>query len=537
MKKWWTVVLAATLAVSVAACSSKNNGETQSGNTPSPAASPTGSASATPSPTQSAMDKKFKITDIEGTWTSIPGENGEGIKKVNEKFNVDFSVQVVPYDQYTSKLPVVMAGGDLPDIIGMETVDANFVKWAKQGAFLPLNDYIDKYPTLKAVPQNVWDAVSVDGKIYAIPQYFPTKYGQKPVIRQDWLDNLGLQMPTTYEELKKVAIAFTKDDPDQNGKDDTYGFALAMDIVYGAPMGPAWDESWYHKNEQGQLIPGMISEGYKEQIQFLADLYKEGALHKDWAVSKIVDVRKDFYAGKFGIWFQQPNGIDISLTKAMAEQNPKAKFVMIPPFKQADGQQGFTASSGYYTIKALNAKLASEPDKLERILQMEDYFRTFIPIEQRNSQNPDFDWQNGGEGVGYTMVNGVPDFGPVDKWDVRPVRYYRSVQWAPSDEALNPAGLISEPLAKSYAAETVEQLKNTKFYLNPVFRIYSEKLMAKESELKKGLIEWQTKMIVGKESISNWNKMVDEYLAKGGKEVIDDVNRLLQEKNIQGEWK
>ena len=45
-------------------------------------------------------------------------------------------------------------------------------------------------------------------------------------IRQDWLDNLGLKMPTTIEELKEVARAFTEDDPDGNGQNDTYGLAV-----------------------------------------------------------------------------------------------------------------------------------------------------------------------------------------------------------------------------------------------------------------------------------------------------------------------
>ncbi|MBO1722884.1 sugar ABC transporter substrate-binding protein, partial [Extibacter sp. GGCC_0201] len=47
------------------------------------------------------------------------------------------------------------------------------------------------------------------------------------LIRQDWLDNLGLYMPTTAEELLDVMRAFTFDDPDGNGKDDTYGFTAA----------------------------------------------------------------------------------------------------------------------------------------------------------------------------------------------------------------------------------------------------------------------------------------------------------------------
>jgi putative aldouronate transport system substrate-binding protein len=531
MKKIWTAGIAASLAVSMAACTS---GEKAPEVSPSNAASPSTSASATPA---NPLAKKVTITTLEGTWTSVPSPNGEGLKKVNEKFNVEYKPQFIPYDQLGSKLPVTMAAGDMADLIGMEAVDANFVKWAKQGAFLPLNDYIDKYPTLKTIPKSVWDAVTIDGKIYAIPNYFPAKYGKKPVIRKDWLDNLGLSMPTNYEELKKVAIAFTKNDPDKNGKDDTYGFALAKDVVYGASMGAAWNAGWYHKNEQGQYIPGMISPGYKETTQFLADLYKEGALHKDWAVSKTTDIRTDFYAGKYGIWYEQASGLDQNWFKTMKEKSPGADIVTIPPFKQADGQQGFTAGSGYYTIHMFNAKLKDDPDKLNRILHMQDYNRTFIPVDQRTPQNVEYDWMMGGVDKGYKMVNGTVVVEPAPAADVRPNRYLKPTLWAPSDEATAPEKLVTDPFTQKYISSQVELLKNTKFYIDPVNRISSEVLMAKGSELDKILLEWQTKMIVGQEQVSNWDKMVDEYLKKGGKEVIDDVNKLLQAGKITGEWK
>lgn len=47
------------------------------------------------------------------------------------------------------------------------------------------------------------------------------------MIRQDWLENLGLEMPTSLDELYDVLYAFTYNDPDGNGVDDTYGITSA----------------------------------------------------------------------------------------------------------------------------------------------------------------------------------------------------------------------------------------------------------------------------------------------------------------------
>jgi putative aldouronate transport system substrate-binding protein len=534
MKMTKGAMIGAALIFSVIGCSTAKNSDTST--TPSAAKSTNGPAGETSSADASAQ-KKFTIKLINGSWADpLPSSSGEAVNMINDKFNIDLKPQFIPYDELTNKLPVIMAAGDLPDMIGTETVDANFVKWAKQGAFLPLNDYIDKYPTLKAVPKSVWDAVTVDGKIYAIPQYFPVKYGKKPIIRKDWLDNLGLKMPTNYEELKQVAIAFTKNDPDKNGKNDTYGIGLAKLIVYGAPMGAGYDNVWYYKNAQGQLIPGSLSNGFKQQISVLHDLYKAGAVNKDWAVTKIQDVRKDFFAGKFGIFYEQPYDISETRFKDLKKLQPSAELAVIPAFMQEDGQQGYPGLPGYYQLMSLNAKLKSEPDKINRILEMEDYFRTFIPPNERNSQNPDFDWQNGHVDNAYTMQNGVA----VDKEgvsDLQPKSYIIDRGWATNDEANDPAAVLQDPFTKSFVQSAVELLKTSKFYIDPINRIHSEVLDAKGSELDKAVNDHQTKMIVGQEPISNWDQMVQEYMSKGGKEILDDVNKQLKDANVQGEWK
>ena len=65
--------------------------------------------------------------------------------------------------------------------------------------------------------------VTFDGHQYGLPEPPPLPKREGLVIRKDWLDKLGLEVPTTPEELLAVAKAFTEQDPDGNGKNDTYG--------------------------------------------------------------------------------------------------------------------------------------------------------------------------------------------------------------------------------------------------------------------------------------------------------------------------
>lgn len=493
---------------------------------------------------QDSKNGKMSITWFNGTWEQpVPEPASEAVKKLNEKFNINFQPQFIPFDLYEDKLTVKMASGDIPDVTGMEGVDSNYVKWAEQGAFLPLNDYVKKFETFKAIPQSVWDVVSVDEKKYAIPLYFPARGGKKPVIRQDWLDKLGLKVPTNYEELKEVAIAFATKDPDGNGKNDTVGLGLAKGMVYDPAFGAYWSSAWYHKNKDGQLIPGTISDANKEKIRFLNEMYEAGALDKDWAIKPYNDVFKDFNAGKVGIWYEQP-GID----KGAQPQNldlatlrksaPDTKITAIPPFVAPDNSKGYVSGDGYYTILTLSSKLKDDPKKVEKILEMIDYMMKYVPADQQTPDNEYFDWTMGGSGKGYNIVDGAPEL-TKEYSKYAPLALFTQKQggWAEGDQSMEDYAKQSKaPESKEFNTIMVSMLSKSDFYLSPVSRIHSQVYNDKMSALNEFATNELTKMVVGQRPISDWDKFVDEYLDRDGKDVIEDVNKLIKENKIKGEW-
>lgn len=523
MKKYLSIFISVLLLVGVlSACSS---GKKKSGSSAS-------------------KDGEVAISWFDGTWERpVPEPNSEGVKKLNEKFDVNFKPQYIPWDTYEEKLSVKMASGDIPDVVGTEGPDVNFMKWAGQGAFLPLNDYIDKYERLSVIPEQVWDAVSLDGNVYGIPVWFPPNGGKKPLIRQDWLDNLGLEMPTNYEELKEVAIAFATEDPDGNGKDDTVGLGLAKDIVYDPAMGTYWSSSsWYHKNDEGQLIPGWISEGNKDKITFLHELSEAGALDKDWAVKPYSDVFKDFNANKVGIWYEQPGiekgaqpiNLDIPTLRKTA---PEADVVPIPAFEAPDGSRGISSASPFYRMWSISADLKDDPEKVEKILEMIDYMQIYVAAEDQTPDNEYFDWSWGGEGKGYEIVDGVPQ--KTEEYPkYAPLAYIpKESGWTEDNKSMEEYATHSKAEeAKEFNKKLVEVLNETDQYVSPMNRIHSEVYNNKMSELNEFATNELTKMIVGQRPVADWDQFVDEYLARGGQEVIDDVNTIIDEAGIEGEW-
>jgi len=525
-KHMMTAALSVLLIGSIVGCS---GGQTKDSADPSG----TGNTAA------GANNEKITINWFDGTWEDpVPAPQSEAVTKINEKFNVDFKSQYIPWDTYEEKLAVKMASGDLPDVIGMEEVNSNYLKWAKEGAFLPLDEFLSQYETFKLVPGYIWDSLKVDGHVYGIPTYFSAKGGKKPVIRKDWLDKLGLKMPTNYDELKQVIIAFNNNDPDGNNKADTQGLGLAKGIYYDPAFGTYYSNTaWYHKNEAGQYIPGNISQANKAKIEFLADLYKAGALNKDWAVTNYNDVFKAFNAGKVGIWYEQPGGTGIDIA-TLKQNDPKAEVVPIPPFAAPDGSQGLKMGSGWYRMYMISSKLKDEPEKVKRILEMIDYFRTYVPADQQNAQNAYYDWMNGGEGKGYKVVDGIAQYIPENRSAVAPSAYILNFGMALNDADLDEFAYTAKtPEGKAFNKALAGMLKSTKFYVDPTSRIIAPTYMAKKTELNQYITDETTKMVVGQRPVSDWDKMVEEFMAKGGKEAIDEVNQELTKNNIQGEWK
>ena len=111
-------------------------------------------------------------------------------------------------ETYLEQLNYRIAANDMPDMF--TPVDGMETDLIESGALLDLTDLLpEKAPHLwESIPQEVWDAVKANdptgnNRIYTIPTVI--SYGRNgAMIRKDWLDNLGLDMPTTQEEFVEV---------------------------------------------------------------------------------------------------------------------------------------------------------------------------------------------------------------------------------------------------------------------------------------------------------------------------------------------
>lgn len=211
-----------------------------------------------------------------------PWENLRIFKDLEEMTNIHLEFDVA-YEGFEEKKNLALATGDLPDIfLGALTAEDEEI-YGPQGVLIDLTDLIEqhgvnikkafeKYPLLKKT------ITASDGKIYALGRVIktPTMGSYKPVINKVWLENLGLEVPETIDELYNVLKAFKEGDPNKNGQQDEIPLGEIDFGILGGMLLPAFGEMAQDiALKDGKVVFTPITEGYKHYLEFLHKLYQE----------------------------------------------------------------------------------------------------------------------------------------------------------------------------------------------------------------------------------------------------------------------
>jgi putative aldouronate transport system substrate-binding protein len=278
-------------------------------------------------------------------------------KRLEEETGVHIEWKNYTNDVFVEKRNLAVASSDLPDaIMDAGYSDYDLLKLAKDGAIIPVEDLIEKYmpnlqKVLEAAPEYKSMITAPDGHIYSFPWIEELGTGKEnihsiddfPWINVEWLNNLGLEMPKTTEELKQVLLAFKTQDPNGNGKADEIPMSFIINhggedpaFLFGSfGLGDNWDHTVV--SNEGKVLFTAADEGYKEGISYFADLYKEGlidieAFEHDW--NTYLAKGKDERYGMYFTW-------DKANITGMND-----KYELMPPLAGPDGHINATRTNG-----------------------------------------------------------------------------------------------------------------------------------------------------------------------------------------------
>lgn len=306
------------------------------------------------------------VTSVQGG--REPAEDPLFEDEVERLTGIEVELIKPPSSEYDQKLTAMLSTGEQVDIVYLNA--GPMAKLLEQDLFMPLTDKIESSPVLSnedIIPQSEWERIrQPDGEIYGVFNKF--EQGTLPIVRYDWLENLGLEEPETLEDYYEVLRAFTYDDPDGNGKDDTYGMVIGYTLYETNSLFGAYDLArGFQRDKNGDLYSPYATEKAIPVYEFLARLYKEGILEPNFVTNNSANFRDMFMTDQAGMTFYWAAWVGL-FNQTVKSENPDSPFKArgLNPPKGPNGHQRLMA--GQDGLMAIPVT-AEYPDKAFEIME------------------------------------------------------------------------------------------------------------------------------------------------------------------------
>ncbi len=334
-----------------------------------------------------------------------------GYDILREEHGIDLKVSALPSSTTDQDVFIQAAGAanNLADIFMVSrSVLTNLVD---QGLVAVVDDFYEKMPTRTAqqYDENSIAMTTIDGHSYGLASPGSIDRNEGLLIRKDWLDNLGLEVPTNLDELMEVMKAFTYNDPDGNGRDDTWGYGAFIETnstLLGYPgsrlfpiLGAFGVEGLWSFNEE-TLGLNIYKPEFYDAMVYIRKMCDEGVMDPNWLSYKKDDFRAAWKQGRFGIMKEQNAAYASQSNYAPFDSNfPDGEWIVIDPPTGPTGLASVGAYDQNYRIYAISQD-AVDAGKADKICEL---------LEWMSSDEGYFLCGWGVEGVNYVLdENGVP---------------------------------------------------------------------------------------------------------------------------------
>lgn len=235
------------------------------------------------------LEETMTFTGFAGMYGDVALSDNYTWQTILERANIQIELTNVLGSELTEKRNLTLSGGSYPDIFYKSNFSSTDVEtYGSQGILIPLEDLMREYaPNLCALLDETdgWDYItSSDGHVYSFPYQMEKKPLQPFWINTRWLDNLGLKVPTSYEELYEVLKAFKEQDANGNGDpNDEIPYACDSSKLMSLLEYEDYllDFNTYLGIRDGELFYVPTDESFREYIAYMTKLYKEGLMNTD----------------------------------------------------------------------------------------------------------------------------------------------------------------------------------------------------------------------------------------------------------------
>jgi putative aldouronate transport system substrate-binding protein len=466
---------------------------------------------------------KMPATDLTQVYSSPPAAGGDAIsilkiidgapptplnqnkywQELNKRVGAELKMTNIVAADYQAKLATTVAGGNLPDIMQMQT---GYI--ANAGQFLTnecqdlsewlSGDAVKTYKGLANFPTALWKNVVFNGGIYGIPWAFGV-IGSDNKVRQDIADKLGVSTePANGDEFMAMCKALTDADK-QRWALNTVATAQGMvNEALGVPN--AW------KVQDGVFTNAWEVDEYKQGLDICNQLWKAGTIYPD-SLSSTAGFQQWFAAGKVCIQRDgYTNWSAMNSNGVSADPNFKLGGIVVPKW-DGGGQAAHYEGTGMYTFMAV--KKQSSKEQVERLLRIFDWFAS--PVGSKEY----FFIKYGLDGHDYTMKDDSPVLTPAGIAEIQNmIAQYMCIP----PYAISIAGY---PDVTKTDFEYLNKLMQVSAPL-PTVGLVSETSLAKGASVNKPVTDAINDIVVGRKKVSDWDGVIKTWKSAGGDQIAKE---------------
>ena len=541
-KRIAAVLLAACmLASAFAGCSSETSTESSSAAGSSTAGSTSSTSSGEPADL-SAQTIEWSFFGNYAVGTDDP-QDAYVLQRIQEEFNVkiDYSYQANDSAQYMQQLNLLISSGDVPDVFLPMTYQ-QFALFARQGvlAEVPKEMLYENAPNMMAyvdkTDEDAWIFSQVDGVNYAVPVVWPLgDHSRVNVIREDWLDAVGLEIPTNIEEFEAVLDAFRNGDPDGNGQKDTYPIGCYLTStapnyvnIFPGLFGMFGSHpNQFMLDDSGNVTYGAIQPETKTALETLNRWYEAEYIDPEFYVDTQDTWLEKWVQGKLGYiassywWTSGPADKYFSGTwyDPVVDANPNAKITNFAPMTGPNGDSGVAQLpvEEVLPVIAFSKALEETPEVMERYLQVQDTLQSdpYWAVLIYDGEEGDTYTRNEDGSITYTEkfdtfdkrtaygANGA--FSQAPNYDVYDAET-KDMSYVESQRAL--------------AIGPIDILKDYPLEAHTQYKVNLDALASK------AMIDF----ITGARPIEEFDAFVQEWLSSGGQATLDEAQQVYEER-------
>lgn len=475
---------------------------------------------------------------IEIVWAnnfSSPEADGNYVQtEIEKKFNVKIKNIKLERWGWKEQFSVYLASGEIPDIFPVDANETDMATWAKQAIIASLDraEIEANMPNYTAAVNEYdpdsWTVGMVDGKNWGIPKYWPPgNDGFIPGYNKGWLENIGYsEPPKTLEDFEDVLTKFTKNDPDKNGKNDTYGISargkLPIQMFTSVFSAHAVSPYQFKLDAEGKVTWGALTEETRTALKLLNKWYKDGLIDPEYITNDNDQINEKFVNQKIGV-------VD---NAGWVNFNPESGYVTKPaleagitftPGKPLVGPNGDAYAFAYGARQApllLGAQVEEDEKKRKKIYEILDWVATndegwLLTVKGQEGVSYDFDQKgfpvaNTDESVAPEKLGYNSFYNPLTHIDISKQKY-------------------------NYNSAMIELRDQIMPGVEPLLDVLGPTHMESKSEYWGNLLTLQDTYII--KSINgeantdqDFDKFKADWLRSGGQAILDEANKIYLER-------